>query len=160
MMEALKQFSPQTFCRFLFLASAAVLGGALYFQYVEGLAPCKLCIWQRYPHGAVLILTAVSFVKQDWSRPVIVLCAVALAICAGIAFYHVGVEQHWWANVITCAPTTTPDSLEGILEQLENPPVACDQIPWSLFGISMAGYNALLCLGLAGLSAWFLKIKK
>ena len=146
----------------LVAVSAALLLGALAFQYLGGLQPCALCIWQRYPHGAVLVLGALALGHGVAGKPKAVpwltmLAAVALLSGAAIAAFHVGVEQGWWKGLEACAAgSKPPDTLEGAFEALKKGPVAsCSDIPWQLFGISMAGYNFLIsvAVGLFGLAA-------
>jgi len=131
--------------------SAALLLGALGFQYLGGLAPCDLCILQRWPHVLAVLLGLSLLVLP--SRVTAALGALTLLVGAGIAAYHVGVEQGWWQGPATC---TTPDpgaiAPGDLLNQiLQTPVVLCDQVAWSLFGVSMAGWNAVLSLVLAAL---------
>ncbi|MCE8546282.1 disulfide bond formation protein B [Ruegeria pomeroyi] len=129
--------------------SAALLLAAWGFQYLGGMAPCKLCIWQRYPHGAAALIGAVTLATGwrilPWAG------ALAALTTAGIGLYHAGVEQGWWEGPTTC--TSGPIgglSAEQLMAQImEAPLVRCDEIPWDLFGISMAGWNGLVSLGLA-----------
>ena len=80
---------------------------------------------------------------------------------AAVAVYHVGIEQHWWRGPTSCTAASTPASLEELKAQIMATPVVfCDKIPWSLFGISMAGYNAIasFVVGAASLAAvWRLR---
>jgi len=141
----------------VFGTSVALMLGALAFQYLGGLYPCALCIWQRYPHGVVIALGVIALAHglAGKSKPVpwlMILAALALLVGAGIAAFHVGVEQGWWKGLEACAAGgKRPDTLKGAFEALKEGPVAsCSDIPWQLFGISMAGYNFLISLG-AGL---------
>ena len=136
------------------LASGALLGGALYFQYVVGLPPCDLCHWQRYPHVAsiVLGLAAVASLATPRLAYVFALTAVvALFVTAGIGVFHVGVEQHWWAGPQECSGGIpgglSPAELKKYLFSTKM--VRCDQPAWSMWGISMAGWNAVLSAGAA-----------
>lgn len=137
--------------------SAALLLGAWGFQYIGGLAPCKMCIWQRYPHGAAVILGVMAFAFPG-IRPLPLFGALAAATTAAIGYYHAGVEQGWWEGPSTC--TSGPIgglSAEELLDQIMSAPlVRCDDIPWELFGISMAGWNGLLSSGLVliWIAAW------
>lgn len=140
----------------LLLASAALLGGAFAFQYIGGLAPCILCWWQRYAHMATIVLAAVAVVasasgssRAGWL--LVGAAGLALLAGAGIAAFHVGVEQHWWAGTAECGSTLGRAGGIDELRQrlLAQPIVRCDDVAWSLFGISMAGYNFLLSLALA-----------
>jgi len=146
----------------LFATSGALLLGALAFQYLGGLQPCVLCIYQRWPHGAVLVLggLALGHAMAGKTKAVpwlTMLAAVAMLTGAAIAAFHVGVEQGWWKGLEACAAgSKPPGTLEGAFQELKKGPVAnCGDIPWQLFGISMAGYNFLISLvvGLFGLAA-------
>lgn len=131
--------------------SAALLIGAFAFQYVGGLAPCHLCLLQRWPHGVAVALALVFLVMPR--RFLALLGALAVAVGAGIAVYHVGVEQAWWAGPTSCtAPSAGAMSASDLMNQiLTTPVVLCDQVAWSLWGISMAGWNAILSILLAGI---------
>lgn len=129
--------------------SAALLVGALCFQYLGGLAPCHLCLLQRWPHAIAILIGLLILALPR--RGLALVAALVLVAGAGIAAYHVGVEQHWWAGPTSCtAPEPGSLSAADLLRQIEaTPVVACDQIAWSLFGISMAGWNLLASLALA-----------
>ncbi|SLN26851.1 disulfide bond formation protein B [Oceanibacterium hippocampi] len=139
-------------------ASAAMLLFAFASQVVFDLIPCKLCIWQRWPHVAVVIISLVAW--GFWaSRPQLgqALTAIAgliLLVGAGIALFHVGVEQQWWQGLEGCtAPPGEAQSLDALRQQLLATPIArCDEVAWSLFGLSMAAWNGLISLALAGLA--------
>ena len=136
-------------CLIATIGSAGLLLGALAFQYIGGLAPCAMCIWQRWPHGIVIALGAGAYLSQ--SRALMLSSALLMLLGAGIGLYHVGVEQTWWAGPSSC----TSGSIEGLtteqlLEQIESAPlVRCDEIAWSFMGFSMAGWNAVLSFALA-----------
>ena len=143
------------------LASAGMLGAALIFQYVGGLHPCEMCIYQRVPYGAVIGLgVAGALVSRGGaarSSLVWVLagtCALAFFINAGLAGFHVGIEQGWWAGSDDCVGgDIDTSSIEAMREAILNAPaVRCDEVAWSLFGISMAGWNGLTALGLGAAS--------
>jgi disulfide bond formation protein DsbB len=134
------------------------LAAAFAFQYLGGLAPCILCIWQRYPYGVAIALGALAFLlagNMAAARVLIALAGLVLLADAAIAAFHVGVEQKWWAGTAECGGNlATGVSAEDLKAQLQAAPVVrCDEVAWSLFGISMAGYNFLLALagGLAAL---------
>lgn len=131
---------------------AGLLAAALLFQFVGGLAPCDLCVQQRWPHVAgVLLGLGVAFGPPGLRRPIAVLGAAAMALGLGLAIYHVGVEQGLWASACSAAPIRGL-STEELLAQIRSAPVTrCDEVAWSLLGVSMAGWNALASLALAAL---------
>ena len=140
--------------RFALLAaggSAAVLAGAYAFQHLGGMAPCKLCLWQRWPHATAILIGVViavtGEVKLAW------IGAIAALSTAAIGAYHVGVEQGWWEGPTSCTSSGVSNlSAQELMDQiLAAPLVRCDDIAWQMAGISMAGWNAILSLLLVGL---------
>lgn len=146
------------------LFSSAMLSGALAFQHFDGLAPCVLCVYQRYPHALVIILglaaMALAGRAPATARWLTALGGLVLLAGAGIAFFHVGVEHLWWEGTRECGSNAMPDNLEALKAQLMNQPIVrCTDIAWQMFGISMAGYNFLLST-LAGIVFLFLGLRR
>jgi disulfide bond formation protein DsbB len=139
------------------LGSAALLGGALFFQYALDIRPCPLCHWQRYPHILVIVLAgaALAIHRRAAAGVLLLLAGLALLATVGLAGFHVGVEQKWWAGTAACQgnfegpPMTVEEMMKGLSRK---PPPRCDEIAWSFLGISMAGWNLLLSLALAGIA--------
>jgi disulfide bond formation protein DsbB len=138
----------------VFTASVVILLTAFGFQYIGGLQPCILCWWQRYPYVVTIVLALAAAALAARRKPaaaLLALCGLVFLAGAGIAAFHVGVEQHWWQGTAECGANFGPaGSIEELRRRLEGQAmVRCDDIAWSLFGLSMAGYNFLLSLGLA-----------
>lgn len=130
--------------------SAALLAGAFAFEFIGGMHPCQLCLWQRWPHAAAIVIAAL--VLRFGVRWLGWLGALAALTTAGIAFFHTGVERGWWEGLASCSG----GSLAGIdVNDLLNPnvaiaaPVRCDEVPWEMLGLSMASWNGLASLALA-----------
>ena len=136
------------------LASALSLAAAFTAQYGFGLRPCHLCLMQRIPFAVNIALGGIGFFVKKTSRPMISLAGLAFLINAGIAAYHSGVERKWWTGLSGCSTPDMSGSIEDLLRRIQQTDVVrCDEIPWSLFGLSMANYNVFFCLGL-GLGCW------
>ncbi len=139
------------------LLPLGLLGGALGSQYIGGLHPCEMCYWQRWPHGAAILLAALSFTKpatSQASRALVIFAALAIAISGAIGVYHAGVEAGVFQGFTTC----TANGARSLKEIMAVPLVRCDQVQFSFLGISMAGWNAILSLGGAALIL-FLSVK-
>ncbi|MCK6449515.1 MAG: disulfide bond formation protein B [Alphaproteobacteria bacterium] len=138
------------------LGSAAVVGTAVASQYLGGLEPCVLCYYQRYPWYAVIALMLAALVLGGRARAALLgLAALLFAAGAVMGAYHVGVEHRLFAGPASCGSVTIDaGSIEALRAQLIGKPVVrCDQPAWSLFGISMAGYNLVASLAMAALAA-------
>lgn len=131
------------------IGSAALLLAAFAFQHLGGLPPCKLCIWQRWPHVAAVVIGGLALmlnrVELAW------LGALAALTTAGIGLYHVGVEQGWWEGPTTCTAGSIGNlSTEALMDQIMNAPlVRCDDVAWAFAGVSMAGWNMVISAFLA-----------
>lgn len=125
--------------------SLGLLLGAFAFQYIGGLVPCVLCLYQRWPHAAAVLIGLLGL--KIGGRVLPLLGALAAATSAAIGAFHVGVEQKWWDGLATC----TVDTLSGVsgadllnTDLTVGAPVRCDAIPWEMFGVSMAGWNVIV----------------
>ena len=143
-----------------FLASLLLYGGALVSQYGFGLHPCEMCYWQRWPHQAAIVLALLALLlrgNDKAMRALTLLAAVAIAVSGAIGVFHAGVEYGFWEGVTTCATGAAgPVSLDSIMNA---PLIRCDTAQWTLFGISLAGFNAIFSLGAAALVLTLLRRK-
>ena len=152
--------STRAFAGFVLIASALVLGTALLSQYWGGLAPCELCLLQRWPWAAAIVISLVVVLVGERARLDWVALALGLVFAVSVvfAFYHLGVEQHWFAGPSACtAALSGAVSLEQMKQQiLGTAPVLCDRPAWTLFGVSLAGFNLLASLIILGccIAAW------
>jgi len=133
------------------LLPAALLAGAWGFQLIGGLVPCEMCHWQRWPHYAALPLALLAFLVPGVGlrRLSIGLAALAIAASGVIGVLHAGVEYHWWEGFTPCTATISHSgSVDDVLAQIMKAPIVrCDAPQWTLFGVSLAGFNAILSLG-------------
>ena len=139
-------------------ASAALLLGALAFQHLGGLAPCKMCIWQRWPHGIAIAIGVLALFLPGLLLPL--LGGLAALTTAGIGAYHTGVERGWWQGPSTCTSSSAADvSTDELFDQIMNAPlVRCDEVPWEMLGLSMASWNMLASLALAAI--WLMAARR
>jgi len=145
----------RSFAAVALVASAAVLGGALVSQYWGGLIPCELCLLERWPWRAAIAIALIALLigRRPALPWVALLLAVVYAVGSAFAFYHVGVEQHWFAGPSACtaAPSGAMTLAQMKAQLLATPAVLCDKVQWSLFGVSLAGWNLLASLIMAAI---------
>lgn len=132
--------------------------GALAFQHIGGMAPCKLCIWQRWPHVAAIAIGALAALAILPTRLLAGAGALAALATAGVGAYHTGVERKWWEGPASCSGGGVADqSAQDLFAQIMAAPlVRCDEVPWEMLGLSMASWNAVASLVLAAVwvMAW------
>lgn len=142
---------------YILLAAGGSLGlllGAFAFQYIGGLAPCPLCLWQRWPHAAALVIGLAALATRGPVLPA--LGGLAALTSAGIGMFHTGVERGWWKGLESCSA----GSIAGLdVKDLLDPTVQvaavvrCDEVAWQMLGLSMASWNVVASVVLAML--WF-----
>ena len=142
------------------LTPSVLLGGALISQYVGGLYPCEMCMWQRWPHLVAIFFALTAFglrARPATSLLFTALAAIAIAVSGGIGVFHAGVEYGWWQGLTACSTTATGGSTSEMLDAIMDAPlVRCDVAPWTLLGVSLAGFNAIFSLSAAALVALLL----
>ncbi|HVL21770.1 MAG TPA: disulfide bond formation protein B [Amaricoccus sp.] len=141
------------------LVPAALLAGAFGSEHLGGLNPCEMCWWQRWPHMAAVAFALVAIAAAgrlpDRGRSFVWLAALAILVSGGIGVYHAGVEAGIFEGITQCSAVDASGTAEDVLNRIMNAPIIrCDQVQWSLFGISMAGWNAILSITSALVILW------
>lgn len=141
--------------------AAITIAGAWFFELVLDIRPCPLCLEQRYAYYLAIPLAA--FIAFGASRGVsrrllcvgLAILAVATFANAGLGAYHAGVEWGFWQGPTDCSGPMTNLSTGNLLDSLNKVKVIrCDAVQWRFLGLSLAGYNGLISLAMAGLAAW------
>lgn len=132
------------------------MAGALGSQYIGGLYPCEMCHWQRWPHYAAIAIALLAFLVNapGAKRMLVILAAMAIAISGAIGVFHAGVEYGWWQGITECSVLNSGSGKDILADIMSSPLIRCDVAQWALFGISLAGFNALFSLGGAALILW------
>lgn len=132
------------------LVPAGLMLGALGSQYIGGLYPCEMCYWQRWPHDFAIVAAMFAFGLRNhaWKGRCVALAGFGILVSGLIGVFHAGVEYGWWEGITRC--TSTAGSSGNLMADIMNAPlIRCDQPQWELFGISLAGFNALISTGAA-----------
>lgn len=143
MMSRLKTSSAEKLTGLAAGGSLSLLIGAFFFQAL-GFLPCKMCLWQRWPHGAAVVIGLLYLSTRQ--KLLLPLGALAAAITSGLGAYHTGVERAWWEGPSSC--TSSGNELLGLsgsdllpsggaVEQI----ILCNEVSWQFLGLSMASYN-------------------
>ncbi len=158
-----RKLSPAMLAALAVLAIAtATIAGAWYFQLIEGLQPCPLCLEQRYAYYLAIPIAAATALVASQNGPrwlvigglvILVLAALANAV---LGAYHAGVEWKFWPGPADCTgPVGNLGSAGTLLDRLDKVKVVmCDEVQWRFLGLSLAGYNVLISLVMAAIAGW------
>ena len=145
----LTALTPQRAALLIFLVALATIAGAWVFEYY-GYAPCELCLKQRWAYYAgvplALVVTLLAPRNPDLVKAGFALLALLWFASMVFGIYHSGVEWKWWPGPTTC---TAQAGFSGGLPDLSKPAVMCDTPAIRILGLSLAGWNAVISLGLA-----------
>jgi len=133
---------------------ACLVLGALGFQYIGGILPCEMCHWQRWAHigAAIAGILGGALIRRESTARSLAWMAIALVLLSGlIGAYQTGTEYHVLPGPAAC---TGHRYILG--SNMPPPEVQCDVVTWSLFGLSMASYNALCSFLIAAMGAFAL----
>jgi disulfide bond formation protein DsbB len=140
--------TPRNTALFLALMLLGILAGAWTMQLI-GYVPCDLCYLERWAYYAGIPFALLLFaLNPGWIRPGLVLLGLVLVANAILGGWHAGIEWNFWKGPASC----TSDSLSGGLPNLTQHIVLCNEAALRIFGISLAGWNAICCAGLAAIA--------
>ena len=144
----------------VFGLALAVILVAMLSQYWGGLMPCALCLKQRVAFFLAVPLLALAYIYAPRAplamRGLLSTIGIVFLANAGLGFYHAGIEYGWWLGPASCGGGGAPAlDTDALFEALQNSSmVRCDAPAFTLFGLSLAGYNVIACLVLAGLALY------
>jgi len=145
--------SPNTIPGLILLVTVSVLSAAYSAQYIGGLRPCILCLYSRIPWfvaGGLMLVTILMHFSGPGRRGILLLTGLALLAGTGISVYHVGVEQGYFQPPSACSAQDIPANLQQLKALLNTAaPPRCDEIPWEMYGISLAGFNVIASFAMA-----------
>ena len=143
------------------LLPLALMAGALGSQYLGRLVPCDMCMWQRYPHYAAIVAAALAILlrRTPLTLPLTMLAGLLILVSGGIGAFHAGVEYHWWKGPQHCTGQATGHGADCLKSLLAQPLIQCDVPQWTLFGISLAGFNFIFST-VGGLTVLVLCLKR
>jgi disulfide bond formation protein DsbB len=143
------------------LLPLALMAGALGSQYLGGLVPCEMCMWQRWPHYAAIIAAALAILlrRTPLSLPLTMVAGILILVSGGIGVWQAGAEYHWWHGPQHCTGNAHGMGADLLRSLLAQPLIMCDVPQWTLFGISLAGFNALFSI-VGGLAVLVLCLKR
>ena len=118
-------------------------------QYEYGILPCKICIWQRWPHIFNIFIALIIISSSSIPNYIMVLGLINMFLAFILALYHYGLEQNLWDNVFSCSGEIKFNDLstKEILKNLNNTPIKnCEIEAWNFLNLSLTGWNMILTI--------------
>ena len=132
---------------------------AYFIQYVLGHEPCNLCIIERIPYIAGIILISLIFILNKYQKIVSSLILIFFIFGAVVSFYHFGIEQGFFSESLICElSNNNPLNKEELLNQLKKAEiVSCKDVTFRFFGLSLATINTIISIILSGIMIKIIK---
>ena len=126
---------------------------AYFIQYILGHEPCNLCLIERIPYLASVILVSLIFIMNRFKKIIAGIILLFFLFGAVVSFYHVGIEQGIFSESLVCSLDISQDNLskEQLLKQLKNPSISCKDVTFRFLGLSLATINTVISLILSGI---------
>lgn len=133
--------------------SILTLSIAYFIQYVLGHKPCNLCIIERIPYIAAIILISLIFILNRYQKIISSLILIFFIFGAVVSFYHFGIEQGFFSESLVCdLGNSQPLNKEELLNQLKKTEiVSCKDVTFRFLGLSLATINTVISLILSGI---------
>ena len=141
------------FNNLILLFSIFALLCAYFIQYFLGHEPCNLCLIERIPYFAALILISLMFIINKYEKKILIVVGIFFIFGAIVSFYHVGIEQGIFNETLLCdlgKSIKDPTSAE-LLKELQKKTISCKDVTFSFPGVSLATFNTLISTFIAAI---------
>ena len=132
----------------ILIFSIIALVAAYFIQYILGHEPCNLCLIERIPYIAAIILISLAFILNRYEKLVSLLVGVFFLFGGIISFYHFGIEQGFFSESLVCDLDINNKTIsaQDLLKQLEKETISCKDVDFRLFGLSLATFNTIISI--------------
>ena len=134
--------------KLLLLFSAFVLSAAYFIEYILGHQPCNLCIIERIPYLASIILITSIFIIKKYEKIILIIILLFFLFGSATSFYHFGIEQGFFSESLVCdlGKGSNILSANDLLLELEKKTISCKLVTFRVFGLSLATFNTVISL--------------
>ena len=121
---------------------------AYFIQYILGHEPCNLCLIERIPYLASIILISLVFILNKYEKLITLVVGLFFVFGAITSFYHFGIEQGFFSESLVChlGNSNEAASTQDLLKQLEKKTVSCKDVTFKVLGFSLATFNTIISI--------------
>ena len=128
--------------------SIFALISAYFIQHILGHQPCNLCLIERIPYLAAIILISLIFILNKYERLISLIVSLFFIFGSIVSFYHFGIEQGFFSESLVCdlSNSNKATSAQDLLKQLENKGISCKDVTFKILGLSLATFNTIISI--------------
>jgi disulfide bond formation protein DsbB len=121
---------------------------AYFVQYILNHEPCNLCLIERIPYLAAIILISLIFILNKYEKIISLIVSLFFIFGTIVSFYHFGIEQGFFSESFVCnlGSNNEATSTQDLLKQLEKTTVSCKDVTFKILGISLATFNTIISI--------------
>jgi len=136
----------ETYLKIIFTISLISLTTAYFIEYVLGHQPCSLCLIERIPYAASIILIILNYLITKNNKILILLLILVFIFSFLVSIYHLGIEQGFFEESAVCGLKNTSEiiSKEDLLKQLSKRSISCKDVTFRIFGLSLTSVNIVI----------------
>ena len=138
----------KTILSIILLFSIFAIFAAYFIQYVLKHEPCNLCLLERMPYVASIIIISFCLLFKKFEKISLIFLSLVFFSATLVAIYHFGIEQGFIKESLVCDLNNGSNNLskEALLNQLKKMPVSCKDVTFKIFGLSLATFNIFISL--------------
>ena len=132
----------------LIILSFITLSFAYFVEFILDHEPCNLCKIERIPYIGSIILISLIILLNKWEKIILTIVLLLFIFGAITSIYHVGIEQGFFSESLLCelGMNTKIQNTDELLKTLEKTPISCKDVSFTIFGLSLATFNAFLSI--------------
>ena len=132
----------------IFIISLVALITAYFVEYILGYQPCNLCLMERIPYAAALLIILISYKFKNLEKQFTLLLIIIFFASSILSLYHLGIEQGFIEESLVCDLQKSLKILskEEILQQLQVKKVNCKDVTFKIFGLSLTTFNIIISI--------------
>jgi len=141
-------FKNQKLLTLILIFSIFALIAAYFIEYVLGHQPCNLCLIERIPYAAAIIVILLCLLFKKFEKISLVILSFIFFLAILVSFYHFGIEQGFIKESLVCDLRVGDDILtkEALLDQLKEKTISCKDVTFKIFGLSLSAINIIISL--------------
>jgi len=150
----MSQLKNKTMLNLILIFSVFALSAAYFIQYILNHKPCNLCLIERLPYISSIVIILFGIILKKFEKTILILLSLVFICATVISFYHFGIEQGFFKESMVCSSDNQVNNLtkENLLKELQKKTTSCQNVDFTIFGLSLATINTIISFILSVIS--------